>query len=230
MTREATAAAQAGRRDGARRGQRHAGDRGRPHPECPAGPGERATIPRGRPARPGTCWILPESATLATGTDHRPSDPAGDDVGAAALRSVQPQRAGLRRASLARAAAGRRPPISFVVGQRGLRQLLARGIDAGGRASPRRRRSRDCTTWSSGWPSCWGPGTRPAIWEPCTSSTIAISRSASRSPPRSRSCRRTSSGPSADSAPARPPRFHRYLPPADLLAGLVENTRSSAST
>ena len=78
----------------------------------------------------------------------------------------------------------------LVVGQRGIRQLIVRGI-AYGQASPRPHRSRGCTIWSNASQIGWENAMRLASWEPCASSSTDTGLSANRSRPKSRSCPRT---------------------------------------
>jgi len=167
----------------------------------------------------GLAWLLPESETIATGTDHRPN-------GLLVMTSEQPLCGSFnpnvlavaeRRFSELRQEGG---VHLFVVGQRGIRQLLARGItaDGGEPAATSLEGLHDLVKRLAkllGKRYATGElGTVRVIYSRYQSISEQVPTEVQILPPDLKSLR--------PSGAARPPRFHRYLAPPELLAGLVD--------
>lgn len=167
----------------------------------------------------GLAWLVPETATIATGTDRRPD-------ALLVMTSEQPL-CGSFNPNVLALAERRWSELQqegnvhlFVVGQRGTRQLLARGIIPEG-VEPaatsleglhdlvKRLAKLLGTRYATG-----ELGALRVIYSRYQSLSESVPTEVQILPPDLTRLRPSGS--------VRPPRFHRYLTPSELLAGLVD--------
>lgn len=171
----------------------------------------------------GLAWLLPEAAGLVPSTDRRPDALLVMTSEQPLCGSLNPNVLALaerRYEELRQQANGRGPVHLFVVGQRGLRQLMARGIipEGGEPAATSLEGLHDLvkrlaklvgTRYATG-----ALGALRVIYSRYHSISEQVPTEVQILPPDLPRL--------LPSGAARPPRFHRYLAPAELLAGLVD--------
>ncbi len=167
----------------------------------------------------GLAWLLPESETIATETDHRPNTLLVMTSEQPLCGSFNPNVLALAERRIEELRQSGSVHL-FVVGQRGIRQLLARGItrDGGEPAATSLEGLHDLvkrlakllgTRYATG-----ELGALRVIYSRYHSISEQVPTEVQILPPDLKCLR--------SSGPARPPRFHRYLTAPELLTGLAD--------